>query len=133
MERKRETAMDSTAKLDQPDAHNRTGTDSRSTVRYVLRAPAVYSWIDCEGVAHESLGYTRDVSPKGIFIVCADSPPETTSLTVSIQLSVLNGDRRGEVRIEAEGKVLRVEIGDASGNEGGFSVKNYRVRYERID
>ena len=133
MHRDYKVAMNAPPEVNEVEEGERSTNDSRSAIRYSLRAPVVYSWTDCEGVTHESEGFTRDVSPKGIFIVCADSPPQSTPLTVSIQLPVSGQDCVGEVRIEAVGKVLRLEIQDTTGNGGGFSVKNYRVRYERAD
>lgn len=125
--------MDFTTPNNELSQRDKTAADLRSAVRYPLQAPAVYSWTDCEGVTHESQGYTRDMSPRGIFIVSPDAPPHSTCLTVTIHVPLPEGGRIRDIRIEAVGKVIRVDVADEPGDLNGFSVKNERVRYEHLD
>jgi PilZ domain len=109
----------------------RVSRNLRAAVRYELTAPVVFTWIDSTGAAQEKRGHTRDISPKGVFVFCSVCPPQGTSLEMSIYLSVSSEHSR-DVRIEAQGCVLRVEPG-AEGEGRGFSVRNYWVRYARVE
>jgi len=115
------------------DSHSRSGDkkNARSAVRYELWAPVVFTWVDSTGAVQERRGYTRDISPKGAFVVSSACPPRGTSLEMSIYLSVASEHSR-DVRIEAQGCVLRVEE-ETEGRERGFSVRNHWVRYARVE
>jgi hypothetical protein len=111
---------------------SRTGpmaTDLRSSVRYALRAKAVFRWTDSSGVACEAQGYTRDLSARGAFIVCRQWPPVGVLLTLTIYLQPPSGPSK-DLRMQAKGKVLRVELKSVPENSPGFAVQNRWMRYE---
>lgn len=115
------------------DSHSRPGEkkNARTAVRYELCAPVVFTWIDSTGAVQERRGYTRDISPKGAFVVSSACPPQGTSLEMSVYLSVASEHSR-DVRLEAQGCVLRVEA-ETETRERGFSVRNHWVRYARVE
>ena len=105
--------------------------NKRAAVRYELRAPAVFAWVDHAGMRQERRGYTRDISPKGAFVFSLACPPSGTSLEMSIFLSVASQHER-DVRIDSVGSVVRVEA-EQNGLARGFSVQNSWVTYARVE
>ena len=102
------------------------GEDSRKTLRYEVRARAMFHWSDGNGISRESQGFTRDVSPKGAYVFAGECPPRGTQLEMVIDLPSL-GKGSNDIRIRAECRVVRVdEKGGAAGVQG-FSVQNSRV------
>jgi hypothetical protein len=99
----------------------------RRTSRYTLHARTQFHWTDDEGLAREAQGYTRDISPKGVYVFAAACPPRGAALTMNIFLPVFSPDS-GDLRLEAEGRVVRVDLASGEGCVGGFSVRNERVK-----
>ncbi len=106
--------------------------DMRTTVRYALCAIATFRWIDRAGAAHEGHGETRDISPKGVFIVCQRCPPPGALLAVQIQVPVVGVVSR-DASIRAEGEVLRVELKSSAQNGTGFAIQNHWMRYANCE
>jgi hypothetical protein len=99
--------------------------DPRRAVRYTLETQVVFSWSDINGLPRESSGCTRDISPKGAYIISACCPPLGTSLTMSFCLPTLTGESKG-VQVQTQNRVLRIDSGGA-GRSAGFSVENVRT------
>ena len=113
--------------LDTSGSASTTGVnDARKAVRYTLRARAVFSWTDRAGLVREGRGETRDISPKGAYVLTSCCPPRGVVLAVTIYLPTLEGENR-ILSIEAESKVLRVEPSSISGDSAGFSLQHERV------
>ena len=100
--------------------------DARKIVRYTLRAKAIFTWKDRAEVQSEGRGETRDISPKGAYIVSGRCPPRGAAVAITIYLPMLEGESR-ILSIEAEGRVTRVEPSSISGDFGGFSLLYNRV------
>jgi hypothetical protein len=100
----------------------------RVTVRYALQARVVFQWSDEEGASKVGRGRTRNISQRGAYIEAPDPPPSGTQIAMSIYLPALGGEAR-VLRVEAEGRVMRVEPGQEteSGMASGFAVANHEV------
>jgi len=97
----------------------------RATVRYPLCARVVFSWRDESGHPREGRGCTRDISPKGAYVLASTGPPRGTSVAMNIYLpTVATGARN--VRVEATDQVLRTDPSGA-GSCVGFSIRNERI------
>lgn len=104
------------------------GMERRSSLRYPLRAAAVFAWDDEFGRHRERHGHTRDVGRLGAYIFASECPSDGTRVALSVFLPASKGET-GTMRIEAQGCVLRAEAageGDA-GAEAGFAVSHQRV------
>ena len=93
----------------------------RTTVRYRLAAPVVFSWIGPGGGRLQAEGLTRDINAKGAFILTLTFPPEGALVSVEIFLPSL---REGghPVSLITEGQVMRVEHTSSGSGRGGFAV-----------
>jgi hypothetical protein len=106
------------------------GMERRSSLRYPLRAEAVFAWDDELGQRRERRGHTRDVGRMGAYIFASDCPANGTRVALSVFLPASRGET-GTLRIEAHGCVVRAEAaseGDAVAGAGaGFAVSHQRV------
>lgn len=82
--------------------------------------------MDRAKVQIQGRGETRDISPKGAYILTGRCPQRGAVVAITIYLPMLEGENR-ILSIEAEGRVLRVEPSSISGDFGGFSVQYHRV------
>ena len=92
----------------------------RKAIRFPLAAPIVFRWSD-SGIEKRGEGRTHDISEIGAFVLSSICPPLGTEIRFDIFLPVLPGFEP-KTRVEAVGKVLRVE--QARGIEGrdGFAI-----------
>ncbi len=97
----------------------------RSAIRYALQADVVVSWVEEDGVAHQSRGYTRDISPGGAYIFASTFPSAGHRVQVSIQLPMFAADARVSCVI-VKGRVLRAEKPPLAA-DSGFSVRSEAV------
>jgi hypothetical protein len=100
--------------------------DVRKAVRYSLEARVLFTWTDRAGVSRQGRGDTRNISPKGAYIVTPSCPPRGVLISLTIYLPMLEGETR-IMSMETEGRVLRVEPPSISGDAGGFSMQHNRV------
>jgi hypothetical protein len=100
--------------------------DSRATVRYALRAPVTFTWLDENCVSQKGQGWTRDISPRGEYVVAAGCPCAGAAVTLHVCFPILAGVVHA-LRMEAKGRVLRVDPAEATGKFGGFSIQNERM------
>lgn len=108
----------------QSPAKRSEGVNTRSAIRYSLSARAVFTWRDSSGNLQESRGVTRNVSPKGAYILAPRSPVNGSSLSISIFLPPMGSESR-TLCIETEGHVVRTDAA-VEGNVG-FAVSSHRV------
>jgi hypothetical protein len=99
--------------------------DARRAVRYTLETQVIFSWSDTDGSSRESRGRTRDISPKGAYIIAASCPPLGASLAMSFYLPTLTGGSQ-TIQVRAQSRVLRIDSSGA-GQCAGFSVENVRA------
>ncbi len=98
--------------------------DSRKAVRYSLEIDVLYSWTE-RGVARTGRGRTRDISPKGAFVVGEARPPLGAAVTMNFSMPALGGESR-PMQVQRESQVLRIDARRA-GQGGGFSVAHVRA------
>jgi len=96
--------------------------DRRERPRFSVRASATFEWRDPQGVQRRGQGVTRDISAKGLFVFSESLPP----LKVDLRLEVLFGSvgEEGNLQLEVEALVLRVEPATGLGTSSGFAVLN---------
>lgn len=97
----------------------------RSAIRYSIRAEVVVNWIAKNGLARQSRGYTRDISPGGAYIFAPEFPAAGHSVQIIIHLPMFSGEFR-EPCVALEGHVVRVDKAPVAG-ESGFSIRSRKV------
>ena len=106
------------------------GMERRSSLRYPLRAEAVFAWDDEFGQRRERRGHTRDVGRMGAYILASECPANGTRVVLSVFLPPSKVEA-GTLHIEAHGCVVRAESAteaDAGAGAGaGFAVSHQRV------
>src|SRR5216684_985986 len=97
-----------------------TPRQPRKAIRFPLEAPIVFRWAD-SGIEKQGEGRTHDISETGAFVLSRMCPPVGAEIGFSIFLPLLP-DFEPKTRVEAVGRVLRVE--QARGFEGrdGFAI-----------
>jgi hypothetical protein len=105
---------------------NYHGKDARVTVRYPLHLPVSFHWVDEQGLPRESHGCTRDIGPKGAYVLAALCPAVAAVIRMVLHLPVPAENGR-VIEVETKGRVLRVDIAHDSECCSGFSVFNERV------
>jgi hypothetical protein len=90
---------------------------ARTTIRYPLETSVVFWWKDENGTYQQNEGRGRDVSDRGAFVFAAACPPVGTAIGLRISLEGFR-DAAPALRIEVEGRVLRVEQSRKQGNSG---------------
>ena len=98
--------------------------DRRHHSRYDLRTRVRFSWKSPEGICREE-GLTRDVSEAGIFVLTDFHPPVGT--TIRFEVSFLSASAQ-QVRIRAQGQVVRVETADQSQAQCGFAAATKTIK-----
>jgi hypothetical protein len=100
--------------------------DARLTVRYPLHLPVSFHWVDEQGLPREWHGCTRDIGPKGAYILASLCPAVAATIRMVLHLPVPAENGR-VIEVETKGRVLRVDLEHDSGCCSGFSVFNERV------
>ncbi len=81
---------------------------SRKFPRIRLKVPVVFSWRDEQGNRRRARGYTRDLSPEGVFLLSPRCPPPGTKIGLEAFLPPLS-ELAPTWLMEAHGQVVRVE------------------------
>jgi len=92
----------------------------RRARRFLMSAPAFYSWEGPGGAPLEGQGKTRDISFLGTFVLSESLPPPGAPLEINVYLPPATGARES-VQLRGEGKVLRVSGKGAA--ESGFAAE----------
>jgi PilZ domain len=97
--------------------------DLRQTKRYRLRAPVVFSWEFPGGATLQAEGYTRDISPSGVFVLTSNQLPVGSIVNLEISLPSLRGQSSGAF-LRTVGHVVRAEVaGFAVAADIGFRMQ----------
>ena len=91
----------------------------RKHIRFQVEVPIFFSWKDPRGIRQEGRGYTRDISPRGVFVYTEEIPPVGTYLSYEALFPALGKASTG-LRMQVDGQVLRVEPA-AESRGGGFA------------
>ena len=94
-----------------------SGNPTRKSMRYPVRAPVSFSWKDKNGKQCQGEGTSRDVSETGAFVYALGCPPVGAEVALRIVLVTLP-DATKILRVEVDGRVLRVEQATAAGSSG---------------
>ena len=102
-------------------------TERRNAVRYQVSLNVTFRWSDIHGLHKQADGQTRDVSPKGAYVLATSCPPRGAKVQIEFELSP---DAHGSqaLRLEGEGSVLRVEPANTRAQGQGFAVQLRRTR-----
>ena len=104
------------------------GMERRSSLRYPLRAEAVFAWDDELGQHRRHSRPHAGCGARGCVRFCVEEcPANGTRVALSVFLPAAKGE--GTLRIEAHGCVIRAEAaGDGDAGAGaGFAVSHQRV------
>jgi hypothetical protein len=94
---------------------------ARTTIRYPLEASVVFWWKDENGTYQQKEGRGRDASDRGAFVFAGACPPVGAGIGLRIFMEGCP-DEAAALRIEVEGRVLRIEGSPTSGENIGFAV-----------
>jgi hypothetical protein len=109
--------------LIQPNPHHHRVflMERRTQFRYLMSARAVFSWEGPEQKRFQGEGVTRDISPKGAFILTLSCPPAHAAVHLELFLPPFHGIV-ATARIRAETQVVRVEQAPPGEQQSGFAV-----------
>jgi hypothetical protein len=95
----------------------------RQNKRYRLKASVTFSWEHPDGSTMRGEGYTRDISPAGVFVLTSDRLSSGTPVKLEVILPSLNEKRSG-ASLRTQGHVVRSEeIGFAAVADMGFRMR----------
>jgi len=87
--------------------------DLRKGPRFGVSVHTFFCWERHDGTLQQGQGKTRDISARGIFVVCGYGPPPGAHIELDVYLPSISGAPK-TVQLHGEGKVLRVDReGDA--------------------
>lgn len=90
-------------------------------MRYPVEAQVSFKWKDRDGNQGQGGGTLRDISAAGAFVVTPNCPPIGADVGLRIFLRELP-EATGPLRMELEGRVLRVEQTTSGKKSCGFAV-----------
>jgi hypothetical protein len=105
-----------------PVLAEKTTTDQRRYRRYEMRVPVSFLWPSPPRRTHRGNGVTRDVSPKGVFVVSPSCPPLGTVVRIEVLLPSLQRNS-SPIHMCGQATVVRVESGEGSAGAPGFAVE----------
>jgi hypothetical protein len=94
---------------------------ARTTIRYPLEASVLFWWKDKNGTYQQEEGRGRDASDRGAFVFAVACPPVGAAIRLRISMEGFTNEAAA-LRIEVEGRVLRIDGSRASGENAGFAV-----------
>ena len=97
----------------------------RKHPRFKLEVPVIFFWREPNGSRRRARGYTRDLSPGGMFLITPRTPPLGTTIGLDAYLPPLS-EAAGNWRIVSKGRVVRVEANPKVGVPGGFAAVSQR-------
>jgi hypothetical protein len=101
-----------------------TRMNRRRSIRYPLRALALFQWQSDDGVRKHARGWTKDVSEAGAYVVSPQCPNEGDAIQLVLRFPVLPTPGSGRAtEVDMIGCVLRVNRDPVHGRELGFAVR----------
>jgi hypothetical protein len=95
--------------------------ERRRQIRFALRAPVHFVWIDRDGVKHKGDGFSRDISSQGVY-TCTEWPANLQrddEVDLDIRLAP-SSELHRTLHMRGRSKVIRVERTSADEHGGGF-------------
>ena len=105
--------------------------DQRQSKRYQLKTAVEFSWESPQGGISRGEGYTRDISPSGVFVLTHNRLPLGT--TVKLEVALPSPRKGGSgASLRTRGHIVRSEqLGFAAVAEMGFRMKFPEVSSSR--
>lgn len=104
-------------------AHSNTLlVERRSAIRYLVTLKVEFRWTDSHGVPRLGQGVTRDISPRGTYVLASNCPPRDTKVQIEFELSP-EAHELPALQIGAEGSVLRAKPTTSRAGRQGFAVQ----------
>ena len=94
----------------------------RSVARCRLRFAVRFTWRGADKRRQRAMGFTRDISGVGLFIIAPACPPAGAALRFDLVLPPLHG--KAPIQMQGEGRVLRTESASADFGIWGFAAAN---------
>jgi PilZ domain len=98
--------------------------------RFVIMAPASFSWRSRDGVLHRAEGTTRDISSHGVFIGTNQMPAAGAVVEVDVTIG-LSGAKGRITRLKGTGTVVRVNTRDEQ-TPGFAAAVNFAIADMRV-
>lgn len=95
-------------------------------MRFPMDVPVIFWWQDATGARQQGEGRTYDVSELGTFILTSVCPPAGAQVSVKISLAAVPKAPRS-LRMQVEGRVLRVEQVRSGAGRDGFAILSDRA------
>jgi repressor of nif and glnA expression len=98
----------------------------RSQIRYPLRTPVIYRWLDNNGLQRRARGWTRDISEAGAYVLSSQCPQKGEIVELKFRLLALREQRTSQSNehLEMGGEVVRVDVAETAGAAVGFAVRS---------
>jgi PilZ domain len=98
--------------------YSRVGVEKRKTVRFRLHVPATFRRRNQPGTKKQNMGWTRDISASGVFVISPVAMAVGTRVRLEVYLPPLAPNTSQRLRLEAIGKIIRVS---KTGKDRGFA------------
>jgi hypothetical protein len=94
----------------------------RRQIRYPLRTPVIYRWLDVNGLQRRAKGWTRDISEAGAYVLSSHCPPKGEFVELKFKLLAVRDQRttKNNEHLEMGGEVVRVDVAE----NAGFAVRS---------
>jgi hypothetical protein len=102
--------------------------DRRLRTWFDLQGRVKYTWTDLAGT-QAGAGFTQDMSQSGMLIVASVAPPAGTIVRFEVSFPFRDNS---QVRMRAQGRVLRVEADRESKIENRFAIAADTLRLDNL-
>jgi hypothetical protein len=101
-------------------------SSKRRQIRFPLRTPVIYRWLDNNGLQRRARGWTRDISEAGAYVLSSRCPQKGESVELRFKLLALRDQRttKNNEHLEMGGEVVRVDVAGNTGTTVGFAVRS---------
>jgi PilZ domain len=98
----------------------------RRQIRYPLRTPVVYRWLDNTGLRRRARGWTRDISEAGAYVLSSQCPQKGEFVELTFKLLALREKQtpKNSEHLEIGGEVVRVDVAEIAGTAVGFAIRS---------
>lgn len=104
----------------------------RRFARFKLEVPVLFSWRDENGSRRRARGYTRDLSPGGMYLISPRCPPLGAVVGLDAFLPPLS-ESAPPWRMHSHGRVVRLERSPRGEGPGGFAAVSSEVVLRAVE
>ena len=105
---------------------------SRKAMRFPLDVHVVFWWTDVNGEHQQGDGRSCDLSELGAFVFASACPPEGAQVGVRIPITQFP-DAAQPLRMEVEGRVLRIEEVRSGDRRDGFAIVTEQIVLHELE